>query len=346
MPKRGLMKVLDQRDITLGCYTLTSTGLLVNGKPTLSDHEAVGEVIKRAHQASGFWLADWLTYGESRRDWAERLAQAEHITGLSDKRLKNIREVAAIEPSRRREGVEFALHEEVCRLSPEEQERWLEEAEREGWTRNELRLHMRAAKRRAVIDGQAVLEGMHRIIVADPNWRYEDSGVPSANANAFTRAESSYPTASIEDICALPVAEHATPVSTLFLWVPVPLLFQNPGPREVLEAWGFTYKSNRTWDKVTGLPSNYAQQLTHEHLIIATRGGDKPDVPTPHEASIFRERVRGEHSEKPNRYLRAWIEKHWTVGPYLELFGREKVEGWTVFGNDARLWSEDARATA
>lgn len=32
--------------------------------------------------------------------------------------------------------------------------------------------------------------------------------------------------------------------------------------------------------------------------------------------------------------------KHYTRGPYLELFGRKKVEGWSVFGNDARLWGD------
>lgn len=346
MAKRGLVKVPDQKDFDIGTYHFTATGLEVSGKPSFAEHERVGEFIQRAYQASSWWLADWLRYGESRRDWAERLSQAISATGLSEKRLKNIRELGAIDISRRRETVEPALHEEVCRLSPEEQEDWLERAETEGWTRNDLRLHMRAAKRRRVLEGQATLEGMHRVITADPNWSYNDSGVPSANPNAFKRAESSYETASVEEIMALPVGAHALPVSTLFLWVPVPLLFENPGPREVLEAWGFTYKSNRVWDKVTGLPSNYAQQLTHEHLIIATRGGDQPDTPTPHEASIFRERVRGEHSEKPNAYLRAWIEKHWTVGPYLELFARERVDGWTTFGNDARLWHQEMEQTA
>jgi N6-adenosine-specific RNA methylase IME4 len=33
------------------------------------------------------------------------------------------------------------------------------------------------------------------------------------------------------------------------------------------------------------------------------------------------------------------IEKMFTTGPYLELFGRELVKGWHVFGNDPKLWS-------
>jgi N6-adenosine-specific RNA methylase IME4 len=340
MGKRALVKVPAQKPIQIGLFTLTATGMLVTGKPSFDEYEGVGDFIKRAHQASGWWLADWLRYGESRQDWTERLSQAQHVTGLSEKRLKNIREVGAIEPSRRRETVEIALHEEVCRLPADEQEEWLERAETEGWTRNELRLQMRASKRRKVIEGQAVLEGRYRVLMADCPWRYDDSGVIAGSA--YARAESAYSTMSIEDLCALPVEAHLMPNAVAFLWVPVPLLFEHPGPREVVEAWGLTYKSHRIWDKVTGMPSNYAQQITHEVLLICVRGDGKPEEPTPHEPSIFRERVRGEHSEKPNGYLRQWIEKHWTIGPYLELFGREPVEGWSVYGDDSRLWAQEA----
>lgn len=340
MATRVLMRIPTQKPITIGHFTLTATGMEVEGRPSFAEYEGVGDFIKRAHQASGWWLADWLRYGESRREWEERLSQAQHVTGLSEKRLKNIREVGAIEPSRRRETVELALHEEVCRLPAADQEYWLERAEQEGWSRSELRLHMRAAKRRKVIEGQAVLEGQFRLLVADPPWRYQDSGVIAGSA--YARAESAYDTMTIDELCQLPIEAHLLPNATAFIWVPVPLLLENPGPREVVEAWGLTYKSHRVWDKVTGMPSNYAQQITHEILLICTRGDGKPDEPTPHEPSIFRERVQGEHSEKPNVYLRHWIEKHWTIGPYLELFGRERVDGWTVFGNDARLWARDA----
>jgi len=40
---------------------------------------------------------------------------------------------------------------------------------------------------------------------------------------------------------------------------------------------------------------------------------------------------RGQHSEKPDR-ARDQIEQC-SPGPYLELFGRKAVPGWTVWGN-------------
>jgi N6-adenosine-specific RNA methylase IME4 len=148
---------------------------------------------------------------------------------------------------------------------------------------------------------------------------------------------------SIEAISAVPVPAHTMPNAVLFLWVPAPLLMDQPGPREVIEAWGFQAKTGRVWDKVHGMPSHYAQQITHEHLLICTRGDGMPDAPTPHDDSIFRSRATGVHSEKPNGDVLRWIQKHWTIGPRLYLFASEPHPGWECFGNDARLWPDEAR---
>lgn len=341
---RGKLRRIDvERPIVLGHYTLTATGLEVQGQPTLDEHEGVGAFIRRAHNAAGFWLADWLRYGEHRAEhsaaWQERLEQMVDATHYSEKTLKNVRAVGAVEKSRRRDDVEFGHHEAVAGLEPEEQTEWLEKAATEGYNVRELRQEIRAARRTKIIDGQAVLAGMYRIIYADPPWLYGDSG--PTDDGSLGKAERHYPGMTIEAICALPVQAHALKNSVLFMWATTPLLLQNPGPREVLEAWGFTYKSNRSWDKVLGNPGHYALDVTHETLIIATRGDGQPDKPTPHEKSAFTERRSPTHSEKPES-VRRWIEKHWTRGPYLELFGRAKAEGWDVFGNDARLWAKEA----
>jgi N6-adenosine-specific RNA methylase IME4 len=240
----------------------------------------------------------------------------------------------AIPQARRRPKVEFALHAEVAALEPIEQERWLEKAEAEGYTRAELRSEISAARRRSVIKGQAQLAGMYRVIYADPPWRYNDRGA------AHGRAESHYSTLSIEDLCKLPVEAHAMPNAALFLWCTAPLLLENPGPREVIEAWGFTYKANFVWHKVLGMPGAY-NRVVHEHLLVATRGNGRPDVPTPQPLSVITLRRSDEHSAKPAE-VRQMIERHYTIGPYLELFGRERAEGWTVFGDDAKLWSAQA----
>lgn len=309
------------RPMVIGSFTLTATALEVKGKPDFEEYEAVGTLIKRMHRASGFWLADWLRYGESRSDWNERLSQAVDATGLSEKRLKNVRSVGAIPDDRRHEGLEFGHHEAVAGMDPDDQAAWLAKAEEQGWEVSELRVNIRASQRTLVVSGQATLEGMYRVIYADPQWSKM----------------------SIPDLCKLPVASHALPDSVLFLWVTASMMLQNPGPRDVLGAWGFTYKTCMTWDRVLGDAGHYFR-IHHEHLVVATRGTCLPDDPTPLPDSVQTIRQSPTHTDKPEEFRRI-IQKLYTRGPYLELFGRERHAGWTVFGNDARQWSREKAAT-
>ena len=55
------------------------------------------------------------------------------------------------------------------------------------------------------------MTGTYEIIYADPPWRYSAKKVQGA-------AENHYPTMSIDELCALPVAELAAKDSALFIW--------------------------------------------------------------------------------------------------------------------------------
>ncbi len=323
--------------MVLGAFTLEAHGLTVKGRPSYEDYCDVGRFCAHTHRASGWWLVDWLTYGEGREEWAEKIDQAIGITGLAAKTLYNIRAARHIDVSRRREDLDFTHHLEVAALSPPEQDEWLERAETEGWTARELRENVRASKRRLVVEGQAQLEGMYRVIYADPPWCYRDSG--ATIDGSLGKVERHYQTLTIDELCKLPVKAHTLPNAVLFLWTTTPLLLDAPGPREVIEAWGFTPKSGMVWDKVLGMPGRFVQ-VQHEHLIIAERGACPPDVPTPKPHSVFTERRSDVHSQKPTA-IRKMIERLYTTGPYLELFGSTRVDGWDVFGNDARLWHTD-----
>lgn len=329
-----IAKVATEKPFTLfNHFHFSETSLDITGKPTFDDYSAAGDFIQRSHRASGFWLADWLRYGEGRRDWEAKLSQAVDSSGLSEKTLKNVRAVGAIEAENRQPGVEFSHHAEVAGMDAAEQREWLERAHTEGWTLREFRQMIRAAKRPRVIDGQATMAGFYRVWYADPPWSYGDSA-PTEDGS-LGKAERHYPTMSIEELCALPVEAHTTKNAVLFLWVTAPLLLQNPGPREVIEAWGFEYKTGAVWDKVVGMYGHYFH-IQHEHLLVCTRGSCVPDVPVPSPKSLFTER-RTAHSKKPTA-VRKVIERLYTRGPYVELFAREPAEGWETLGNDARLW--------
>jgi len=154
-------------------------------------------------------------------------------------------------------------------------------------------------------------------IYSDPPWKY---------GNQSTRAstDNHYSTMTIDEICKEPIAELSKDKSILFLWTTASFL---PDSFKVLEAWGFTYKSNMVWVKPQMGIGNYVR-VSHEHLLIATKGGYRPDGKN---QMSWINANRTKHSRKPIQFRQA-IEKM-CDGPYLEMYGREKIDGWTVYGN-------------
>lgn len=338
-------ELFDIHPIRMSGFTLRSKSVSVNGKPTRDQWIAAAQFSRAAEESGPFWLMKLLDYLETREDWAQHADQMlAHIGGLTLRSAEQYRYVARNVPEDVRELAPSASHAaEVASLPPSEQRAFLKEATAQGMSRQELRRHIRTHKRTKVIEGQAVLKGRFRIWLADPCWSYNDSG-PTEDGS-LAKAEGAYPTMSMEELMKLPIEAHAERDAILFCWVTATMLLENPGPRDVIEAWGFKPKTGIVWDKVLGMPGHYGFQVKHEHVIIATRGSCLPDVAVPHEDSVLTIRRKGEHSEKPEE-LRKIIDKHWPNGNRVELFGRKPVEGWTVWGNDARLWPLQEKAQA
>jgi N6-adenosine-specific RNA methylase IME4 len=200
--------------------------------------------------------------------------------------------------------------------------------------------------------------GRYRVIYADPPWRfatYSDKGKGRS-------AEAHYDCLTIDQIKAIPVRQWAADDAVLLLWATDPLL---PRALEVIEAWGFTYKTvGFYWVKLnksvaarlapdllnsngpllterdffTGL--GFWTRANPEPCLLATRGHPKRqagDVPKLLLAP------RREHSRKPEEsYGR--IERL-LPGPYLELFARQSRPGWDNFGNQPGLFDRGPVAT-
>ena len=161
------------------------------------------------------------------------------------------------------------------------------------------------------------------VIYVDPPWQFKSY---SSETGMDRAADNHYPTMSLDKIKKLkvPVAKDCV----LFLWVTVPMLFQ---ARDVMEAWGFEYKSHFIWVKDKAGTGHWNRNK-HEVLLVGTRG--KIPAPAPGEqyesASIH---PRGKHSAKPFAY-REMIEETFPSLPKIELFAREQFEGWDAWGNE------------
>lgn len=165
------------------------------------------------------------------------------------------------------------------------------------------------------------------IIYADPPWRYENPPMGGTNRSI----ENHYPTMTLDEICAMPVADLATDDAMLYLWATAPKLAEC---MKVIEAWGFEYRTNLVWDKeVIGM--GYHARNQHEILLVAKRGSIPPPEAGKQPSSVHRER-RAEHSAKPDFYYEM-IEAAYPQLPKIELFCRSPRDGWSVWGNQSEV---------
>jgi N6-adenosine-specific RNA methylase IME4 len=170
-------------------------------------------------------------------------------------------------------------------------------------------------------------------VLADPPWRFTNRTGKVAPEH---RRLSRYPTLTIDEICALPVADHMAESAHCYIWVPNALL---PWGLQVLASWGFDYKSNIVWHKVRkdggsdGRGVGFYFRNVTELVLFGTRGRNARTLAAGRrQVNVIQSRKR-EHSRKPDEQYSIIESCSW--GPYLELFGRGTRRNWTVWGNQA-----------
>lgn len=172
-------------------------------------------------------------------------------------------------------------------------------------------------------------EEKYQIIYADPPWSYKDKAAAGKRGASFK-----YPVMSIEDIKKLPIKDLAADDCALFMWVTMPKLNE---VFSVIEAWGFEYKTVAfTWVKKNKKSDSWFwgmgrwTRANAELCLLATKG--KPKRVSAGVHSILDDPVM-RHSQKPDSARQRIVELMGDI-PRIELFAREKVEGWDSWGNE------------
>lgn len=180
--------------------------------------------------------------------------------------------------------------------------------------------------------------GPYKTILADPPWRFQNStGKVAPEHKRLSR----YPTLSLQEIAEIPVNSVADEQSHLYLWVPNALLSEG---LEVMQHWGFTYKTNIVWFKIRkdGGPDGrgvgfYFRNVT-ELVLFGVKGKMRTLQPGRTQTNIIQTRKR-EHSRKPDELYK--LIEECSPGPYLELFARGARPNWTVWGNQSEDYAPD-----
>ena len=177
-------------------------------------------------------------------------------------------------------------------------------------------------------------------VLIDPPWRFQNrTGKVAPEHRRLKR----YRTLSIDEIAQLPVGRLAAPRSHLYLWCPNAFLAEG---LYLMKHWGFTYKTNLVWCKVRkdGGPDGrgvgfYFRNVT-ELVLFGTKGSLRTLAPGRRQVNHFATRKR-EHSRKPDELYP--IIEACSPGPYLELFARESVPGWTQWGDELETYMDNRK---
>lgn len=139
---------------------------------------------------------------------------------------------------------------------------------------------------------------------------------------------------SIDELCALPVETLAEKDCLLFLWATFPQL---PEALRLIKAWGFSFKTVAfVWLKLNRKSLTWFYGLGYwtrgnaEICLLAKRGHPKRYSKSVHQFIIS---PVEEHSKKPDITREKIIELAGDL-PRAELFARQKIPGWDVWGNE------------
>lgn len=177
------------------------------------------------------------------------------------------------------------------------------------------------------------VDGKFHTILADPPWQFQNrTGKMAPEHKRLLR----YPTMDLCEIKELPVSVLADDPAHLYLWCPNAMLDSG---LQVMNAWGFEYKTNLIWHKVRkdggsdGRGVGFYFRNVTEMILFGVRGkGNRRTLaPARSQVNFIASRKR-EHSRKPDEIFE--IIENCSPGPYLELFARFPQPNWTAWGNE------------
>jgi N6-adenosine-specific RNA methylase IME4 len=167
----------------------------------------------------------------------------------------------------------------------------------------------------------------YNIIYADPPWSYERQ-VGKGIASEI------YPTMTIAEMVDIPVKDIAADNAVLFLWVTFPKLTEC---FPVIQGWGFNYRTCAfNWIKQNPKSDSFFVGLgswtrsCSEICLLATKGHPRRVSKSVRQLCIAH---RMQHSKKPDEIRDRIVELCGDL-PRIELFAREKSDGWDCLGNE------------
>ena len=169
----------------------------------------------------------------------------------------------------------------------------------------------------------------YKIIYADPPWEYKSSDCIAKKSCLSKEHKEHYSYMSWENLLKLSIKDICDKNCLLFMWTTSPKLNE---AIPLGEAWGFKYSTVAfVWDKKRLNPSYYT--MSQIEICLVFRRGNIPKPRGLRNIRQFLSEERTIHSKKPDE-IRNRITQMFPIQNKIELFARQKTEGWDVWGNE------------
>lgn len=187
--------------------------------------------------------------------------------------------------------------------------------------------------------------GAYDIVYIDPPWPYHGSTTKNAAAGKH------YDLMSMEEICDIPMVDllRDKKHGAFFVWATCPRLHL---ALKAGEAWGLHYRGVAfNWIKTRkdggiigaqGVPPTSTKPTSELCLFFTTNKNGRPFKLLSSKVAQVILSPRGRHSEKP-AMVRNSIVDLFGDRPRVEIFARDKFNGWDAIGNDKNLLKEDMK---
>jgi len=177
----------------------------------------------------------------------------------------------------------------------------------------------------------------YQIIYADPPWLFHRKMKSSGKGGSYLALERHYKTKTTKfnDLKKLNVAGITAETAMCFMWTTDGHIKQ---AIDLMESWGFKYKTvGFYWIKKyqSGKQVCFMGAYTMkcgELCLLGTKGSATKLIKNPKVRSLLEEK-RQEHSKKPDEARKRIVSFVGDI-PRIELFARQKTEGWDVWGDE------------
>lgn len=183
-----------------------------------------------------------------------------------------------------------------------------------------------------IIKNLETIDSYYDIIYTDPPWKQTKGGKRSCRPNQGKKLD--YKTMTLDEIKEIhqKAFQHLSDKHNVFMWTIDKYLHQS---EEIMKELGYELHARFIWDKENGIAPAFTVRFSHEYLLWFYKKGNIL-MPCEHMRGKYTTVMREpstKHSKKPVCAYEM-IENMFPDSKKLEMFARNKREGWDSFGDE------------